>query len=90
MPKQAEIIANYILYMKDYVVEKNIPQEQIEKLEHLCDRMKEDELPQTREEFEARAILYHILMDLEEFVLFKKRFVCEMDEKQREKYWKVE
>ena len=90
MPKQAEIIANYILYMKDYVVEKNVPQEQIEKLEQLCEAMKEDELPQTREEFEARAILYHILMDLEEFVLFKKRFVSEMDEKQRKKYWEVE
>lgn len=37
--------------------------------------MKKEPLPVTREEFESRALLYHILMDLEEFLIEKKRFV---------------
>ena len=42
----------------------------------------------TREEFESRALLYHILMDLEEFLMFKKRFVEGLDGKTLERYWK--
>ncbi|MEG3032202.1 MAG: hypothetical protein RR813_03145, partial [Enterococcus sp.] len=35
----------------------------------------ETPLPQTKEEFLRKARLYHILMDLEEFLIFKKRFL---------------
>ena len=35
-------------------------------------------------------VLYHILMDLEEFLLFKKWFVKGLDEKQLKRYWKIE
>ncbi len=31
-------------------------------------------LPKDREEFEPRAILYHVLLELEDFLLVKKRF----------------
>lgn len=87
MPAQAKQIAAYILYMKDYVTEKNIPREQIDKLEEIFEAMKKEPLPKTREEFESRALLYHILMDLEEFLIFKKRFVENMSEEQRRRYW---
>mgnify|MGYP000358708025 CR=1 FL=1 len=60
MPKQALVIADYIMYMADYVVEMNIPDQQIEKLEEISEQMKQEELPKTREEFEGRALLYHI------------------------------
>ena len=50
--------------------------------------MKQQPLPVTREEFESRAILYHILMDLEEFLIAKKRFVEELDDVKLETYWK--
>ena len=39
------------------------------------------------EEFESRAMLYHILMDLEEFLVFKRRFVDGLDDKKRKLYW---
>lgn len=87
IPAQAGIIAEYILYMADYVVEKNAPQEQIEKLEEIFETMKKEPLPSSREEFENRAILYHILMDLEEFLIYKKKFVQGMNEEQRRRYW---
>ena len=88
MPRQAMVIADYILYMMDYVVEVNSPDEQIARLEEIFADMKKETLPESREEFEARAVLYHILMDIEEFLLFKKRFVESLDEKKLERYWK--
>ena len=52
--------------------------------------MKQEALPKTLEEFEGRALLYHILMDLEEFLVYKKRFVNGLDEKKLRIYWKQE
>ena len=51
--------------------------------------MRKGKLPATREEFENRAILYHILMDLEDFLLRKKKFVQGLSQKQKELYWKA-
>ncbi len=87
MPRQARIISDYVLYMMDYVVERNEPTAQMHKLEEIFQQIKDEELPTTRDEFESRAMLYHILMDLEEFLVYKKRFVNSLDEKQKERYW---
>lgn len=87
MPKQAEIIAEYILYLKEYVTERNVPTLQMERLDQIFKEMERETLPVTREEFESRAMLYHILMDLEEFLIFKKRFVEGLNEKQLRFYW---
>lgn len=88
MPRQAGIIADYVQYLSNYVVEHNIPRPQIERLEELFADMKKEPLPLSREEFESRAILYHILMDLEDYLYVKKRFVEGLDETQRKIYWK--
>ena len=87
MPAQAEIIAEYILYMSDYVVEINLPVNQLKRLNEIFEDMKKEPLPKSRDEFESRAILYHILMDLEDFLVFKRRFVDKLNEKQRKIYW---
>lgn len=89
-PKQAHVLSEYMLYMMDYVVEINDAQEQIRVLENLAEEMKNEELPKTREEFESRALLYHMLMDLEEFLFFKRRFVRNLDAKQMKRYWNQE
>lgn len=52
--------------------------------------MEQQLLPVTRPEFESRALLYHILMDLEDFLIFKRRFVEEMDPAIRKRYWNGE
>lgn len=88
MPKQAGLIAFYINYLKDFVTEMNVPEKQLHELEQIFEIMGEQPLPTNREEFEGRAILYHILMDLEEFLVFKKRFVDSLNEKHIEKYWR--
>ena len=85
---QAEQVAEYMLYLVNYVKETNSPEEQIMYLEAFVEDMKEQPLPTTRDEFETRAVLYHILTELEAFLVHKKRFVNSLDEKQRKLYWK--
>lgn len=87
IPKQAGVVAEYMLYLADYVVERNVPAAQMEKLEGIFRDMKKEELPKSREEFENRAIFYHILMDMEEFLVYKQRFVRSLDERQKKLYW---
>ena len=90
MPKQAHIVADFIMDISQYVTEMNDPKKQIEELENILDKLRNEPLPETHEEFENRAELYHVLMDLEEFLLYKKRFVEEIDETQFRVYWKQE
>lgn len=75
MPTQAEVVAEYIHYMGQYVTELNKPALQLQRLDEIFLKMKAEPLPVSRTEFESRAVLYHILMDLENFLLEKKRFV---------------
>lgn len=90
LPQQAKIVSAYILDMCEHVTEMNNPQTQIEQLEAVVADMKNHELPKTRDEFESRALLYHVLAELEDFLLYKKRFVESIDEKQFRIYWKQE
>ena len=90
LPKQAEIVSHYILDMCEHVTEMNNPEKQIAQLEEVVEEMHNQQLPQTREEFEGRALLYHVLMELEDFLLYKKRFVESIDEEQFRIYWKEE
>lgn len=52
-------------------------------------RMKQKDLPKTREEFENRAILYHLLLDTQRFLLMKQEFVKNITEEQINIYWDV-
>lgn len=90
MPKQAHIVADFIMNISQHLTEMNYPINQIEELEKTLEQLRNEPLPETHEEFENRAELYHVLMDLEEFLLYKKRFVDEIDETQFKVYWKQE
>ena len=88
MPKQAMVIAEYLRYLAEYVIEINQPTQQITRLNEIFAAMKNEELPKTREEFENRAMLYHILMDIQDFLTYKANFVSKLDQAQIERYWK--
>ncbi len=90
LPRQAEIISDYIKEVKKHVTEMNDPKLQITQLKCILEKMKQHELPTNFEEFENEAMLYHIMMDLEEFLLYKKRFIESIDAKQFQIYWKRE
>lgn len=90
LPKQAHKVAEYVRYLAGFVVEKNEPVEQLTRLELLFEEMKREELPVTRGEFESRALLYHTLMDLEDFLNCKMHFINNLDETRRKLYWMKE
>lgn len=75
MPTHAHILSEYIEYLIPYVTSREDPQEQLDKLFEIINEIKNQPLPKTHEEFESNAILYHILMDLEDFVLRKQNFI---------------
>ena len=53
----------------------------------LKDKQKEN-LPTNRIEFESKAMLLHIYMDLEEFLYTKKKFIDQTTEEQKKLYWR--
>lgn len=87
MPDHATMLAEYLLYLADYVIEINHPTQQIARLNGILEEMRGRELPKTREEFETRAMLYHILMDVQDFLAQKAKFVSKLDQAQLEQYW---
>lgn len=90
LPEEASVVAQYLLYLMDYVIEINDPCAQIQALHETIDKINEYELPKTREDFSNQAIVYHILLDIEDFLLAKKRFVEELDETKTRIYWNKE
>lgn len=90
LPVQAEKVADFVDYISECVTEKNDPQKQINELVQILNEMKDSPLPVTREEFESRAMLYHVLMDMEDFLILKKRFVSSLNKQQYEIYWEKE
>ena len=88
LPVQAGVISEYLYYLSDYMLEMNIPKRQIERLHTIFEDVKTQELPRSEEEFENRAMLYHILIDIEDFLNFKAEFVSDLTPSQLEHYWK--
>lgn len=41
------------------------------------------------EEFESSALLFHILMDIEDLLVYKKHFIDNVDKIQKKHYWKA-
>lgn len=87
VPKEAEVTADYMCYLADHVKEKNIPEEQLERLQEIFKEMKKENVPRDREEFENQAMLFHIMMDIEEFLKYKIEFIENLDDRQRKEYW---
>ncbi|MBQ9122500.1 MAG: hypothetical protein IJY10_03300 [Lachnospiraceae bacterium] len=82
MTAQGKRAAEYLLFMRDRVDDVHSLDDQYQKLHGMLEDMKAEALPETREEFESRAILYHVLLDLEDYILIKKRFVSELSEEE--------
>lgn len=89
LPIEAGIISEYLYYLSNYMLEINVPQRQIERLQETFEEMRSHDLPKSREEFETRAMLYHILIDIETFLNFKADFVSTLSPAQLERYEKA-
>lgn len=84
---QTKKVSDFINEIAVSFGESNNASELTTKLTELFEQMKDSQLPVTREEFEDRAMLYAILMDLRYFLLLKKDFADSLTEEQIRRYW---
>lgn len=75
LPSQAGQVAGLLRRIEQDFHKENTVEELQKQLEQLLQDMKKEKLPESREEFEARALLYYILKQLEEFLLLKREFI---------------
>src|SRR5699024_5655552 len=70
--EEDRILASNIGKTAEQLDEQNTCIELLEAIEKLYTIFRESELPQTRKEFESRAILYYMLTDFEDFLILKR------------------
>jgi len=75
LPEQAGAVATLFADVEQAYHKENTVVELLERLRGVLEEMKKEKLPQCREEFEARAILFYILLQMEELLLIKRRFI---------------
>lgn len=90
LPLQAEQIAGLMGQISERFHEFNNAVELMEELESVKMSMREQPLPSARPEFENRAILFQILMELDQFLSIKMEFVQELGADEIRKFWKSE
>ena len=87
MPDSVKVVSDYLEYLIPYIREKQDPKAQLEYLDQTLASLKKEYVPSSMSDFEAQAVVYHILMDLEDFVLAKKRFIDNLNEEQKRIYF---
>lgn len=74
LPKQAHQVAELLKNIEQNYHRSNPAEELLKELETLLSDFKSHELPSSREEFEARAILFYILKQLKRLLMLKRAF----------------
>ena len=87
IPPQTQQVAALLYETAVSFGESNNAIDLLDRLDKVLQQMKSAALPVTREEFEDRAVLYGILVDLEYFLQLKKEFVDALTEEQVRRYW---
>lgn len=80
--KQSIPLAGFLIKTSEGFHEMNNVKGLLEELNKLSIYYKQDKLPVSREEFEYRAVLFQILNELEYFLLIKRNFVLELENKE--------
>lgn len=75
IPAQAELVAELIGRIEQEYHKENNVEPLLRRLDDLYHVMQKERLPESREEFEARAVLFYIMKQLEEFLKLKRRFM---------------
>ncbi|NYC93568.1 uncharacterized membrane protein YgaE (UPF0421/DUF939 family) [Clostridium acetobutylicum] len=73
--EQTKLVADITEKIGEQLHEENPVDTLIEDLRELFKTFKEQKLPETREEFENRALLFQFLNDLEYFLEIKRKFI---------------
>lgn len=88
LPSQAQPIAELMERISEGFHEYNNAVGFLTALDAVKDAMRGQPLPELREEFENRAVLFQILLELEQFLEIKKKFVEELSAEEAGKFWK--
>ncbi|WHZ32075.1 aromatic acid exporter family protein [Desemzia incerta] len=75
--QQSRILAGMYYLTAENLHEYNPGINLLEEIDQLTDVFRESDLPETREEFEKRAVLFQLLNDFERFIQIKKDFYDE-------------
>ena len=75
LPEQTEQVAALLVRIEQDYHRDNTVTGLLEVLEQLFMKMKEEPLPESREEFESRAILYYILKQIQNLLEVKRDFM---------------
>ena len=76
-PQQVRALAGFVMKVADEFAEENDVHSLLEELAKLREDYSVQELPRSREEFENRAMLYHIMEDMKAFLEIKREFCLE-------------
>lgn len=75
LPRQVHAVGEFLRQVAEEYHRDNDVENLLQKLNSVFESMKIQELPHSREEFEARAVLYYLLKQMEEFLRLKNEFV---------------
>ncbi len=75
IPSQTKKIADLIMKIEEGYHKNNTVKTFLKELADLFKEMENEELPSNRDEFEARAVLFYIMKQLEEFLTLKEKFM---------------
>ena len=75
LPEQTTKVADFFCEIETQYHRENDVADLLKQLEEMLNDMKNEKLPSNRDEFEARAVLFYILKQLDEFLMLKNSFV---------------
>ncbi len=83
IPEQAKLLSDYLQMVSDQYHEHNNAKGLLAELDNLHEQYRKQKLPETRSQFENRAILYAILLDLRTLLQIKQTFYETLPKKGR-------
>lgn len=81
LPTQAAQIADLLNEIESCYHKTNTAEALLTRLDQFFKTMEKEKLPESRQEFEARAILFYILKQLEDLLLLKRDFILRQNQK---------
>ncbi len=87
VPAQAGIVSVFLKEISESLSESQNAKDLLAREEGLLLQLKESSLPESRNEFEERAVLYMVLKDICVFLKMKEGFAESLTEEQKLRYW---
>ncbi len=74
-PEQSHVISDFLKKISEEYHEQNDVNSLYSEADEIISRMKQEKMPETRTEFENRAILYALLLKIKDFLYIKRAFM---------------